>query len=143
MSDKRRSFIKTMGVLTTAAVCGGGSFLIQSCSSYRSLTFENMDNKIKVPRLQLAKNKDGVINFFKLPAPIYLKEHGTDNYSAVLLECTHKGCEVSPTGKILICPCHGSEFSDRGKVLSAPSETDLYRFKVTFDNENIYISLVQ
>lgn len=142
MAADRRSFIKTFGVITTAAASGAGSILIQGCSSYRALSFKDTDNVIAVKRLQLARIKDGVINYPKLSFPIYLKEHAMNEYTAVILECTHKGCEVSPGGTILICPCHGSEFSDKGKVLSAPAEYDLQQLKVTFDNENIYISLL-
>jgi Rieske Fe-S protein len=60
-------------------------------------------------------------------------------YSALLTECTHKGCEVKPQGDFLVCPCHGSEFSKTGEVQNPPAENPLKRFKTNSDEKNIYI----
>jgi cytochrome b6-f complex iron-sulfur subunit len=64
-----------------------------------------------------------------------------DDYSALLLQCTHKGCELQPQGNFLICPCHGSEFTNKGVVQNPPAEQNLKTFKTSTDNENIYIYL--
>jgi len=141
MQRNRRSFLKTISIITSGSMCGVAMQVLQGCASYRSLVFTDNAGIIAVPRSQFKVKKDGVINFMHLPSPIYLKEHSEDEYTAVLLECTHKQCEVSPTGRILICPCHGSEFSDKGSVLTGPAEQNLYNFKVTLDKESIYVRL--
>ncbi len=74
-----------------------------------------------------------------LPAPIYLRKKEA-GYLAVLLECTHKQCEVRPGSNSLKCPCHGSEFNRDGQVTEGPAERDLHSFKVTDDDLYIYIT---
>jgi len=71
--------------------------------------------------------------------PICLYKMDIDVYSASLLYCTHRGCELNVGGGIYSCPCHGSEFSVTGKVLEGPAIKDLKTFKTEIDNENIYI----
>jgi len=62
-------------------------------------------------------------------------------YTALLMECTHKGCELRVNGEYLVCPCHGSEFTNKGVVQNPPAEKNLRTFIVTADNENIYVEV--
>jgi cytochrome b6-f complex iron-sulfur subunit len=71
--------------------------------------------------------------------PICLYKMDEDVYSASLMQCTHRGCELNVGGGIYSCPCHGSEFSLTGKVLEGPADRDLITFNTDTDNENIYI----
>src|SRR5690606_22928228 len=73
--------------------------------------------------------------------PICLYKTGEDQYTASLMKCTHRGCELNVGGGIYSCPCHGSEFNTNGTVLEGPADQDLKTFKTTSDNENIYIEL--
>ena len=77
----------------------------------------------------------------KFRKAIYLSGIESENYQAVLLQCTHKGCAVRPVGDLLICPCHGSEYNQLGKVLKSPAEEDLFRFRVSSDESSVYIHL--
>ena len=71
--------------------------------------------------------------------PICLYKINEDNYSASLLYCTHRGCELNVGGGIFTCPCHGSEFSITGEVLEGPADKKLKTFQTKTDNENVYI----
>ena len=141
MKQNRRKFIKTCGVISAGALCGGTSILLNSCAGVNYLSYKENENVLVVGKSNFIKKNYGVLTHNKMTAPIYITKLENENYSAVLLKCTHKGCEVSPIGDILICPCHGSEFSKTGKVLQSPAETDLHKFSVTTDNENIYITV--
>ena len=77
----------------------------------------------------------------KFNFPICIFKIGEDTYSALLMECTHNGCELQPQGDNLLCPCHGSEFSNKGVVQNPPAEENLKTFTIKTDNENIYIQL--
>ena len=77
----------------------------------------------------------------KYPFPIYVFKHNEEKYSALLLECTHKGCELVPHGEFLTCPCHGSEFTNTGRVQNPPAEQNLQTFNVTIKDETIFIKL--
>ncbi|MCF8240456.1 MAG: Rieske (2Fe-2S) protein [Melioribacteraceae bacterium] len=141
MKQNRREFIKTCGVTSAGVLCGGASLFLNSCGTVNYLSYKENENTLVVSKSNFIKEKYGMLAHKKLPAPIYLAKLDDENYSAVLLECTHKRCEVSPVGDILICPCHGSEYSKTGEVLEAPAEEDLYRFIVTTDADNIYITV--
>ncbi|MET0794373.1 MAG: Rieske (2Fe-2S) protein [Polyangiaceae bacterium] len=52
---------------------------------------------------------------------------------ALTITCTHEGCDVSPSGSTLYCPCHGSRFDDNGAVLQGPAGSPLVHFAVTVD----------
>jgi Rieske Fe-S protein len=57
------------------------------------------------------------------------------------MQCTHQGAELSAHGEILVCPSHGSEFDRQGQVLSGPAEQNLKKFKLTTDENYLYIHL--
>ncbi len=144
----RKDFIKTCGF-----ACAGGAFfttLLQSCAStnYVAKTSEDKNRLVvkKTEFIKTEKNKTVQRQYVllrpeKYPFPIALYQLGENEYSALLLQCTHKGCELKPQGSNLICPCHGSEFTNKGVVQNPPAETNLQSFKTTTDNENIYIQL--
>ncbi len=143
----RKEFIKTCGI-----ACLGGSALsvfLQSCASanYFAQTSLN-ENKIILPKIEFIKTQDDktsqrkyvLVKTEKLNFPICIYKTG-EEYTALLLECTHKGCELHPSGDFLICPCHGSEFTNKGIVQNPPAEENLKTFLITTDHENIYIQL--
>lgn len=135
--SSRRKFLKDVTFLAGGFCIGGAA--ITGCKSVAYVGYTMQENKLIVKKSEMGDHKFVVIRTKELPAPVYLAKLGEDNYSALLMECTHKQCEVNPVGNLLHCPCHGSEFTNTGKVLNPPAEKDLTKFKVTFDQENIYI----
>ena len=144
----RKEFIKTCGF-----VCLGGTALtalLESCAStnyFAQTIFAN--NQITIKKTEFVKVKKDktfqrkyvLVKSEKYNFPICIFKMSEDNYSALLMECTHKGCELQPHGNYLICPCHGSEFTSNGIVQNPPAEKNLQTFKITTDHENIYIQL--
>lgn len=137
MPQSRKDFLKNLGLISVGTCCMG----LEGCTPVRyvSGTFEN--KKLKVNILDFADKKFVLVKNSILPAPVYLCKLENENFSALLIQCTHKQCELNPLGNILVCPCHGSEFSNTGKVLKSPAEKDLMKFQVTTDEQNIYIHL--
>ena len=133
--------MKKCGSISAALVYGGSSLMLEGCASVSYLPYREENNLLVIKKSNFAKEKYGLIGYKNLPAPIYITKLENNKYSAVLLECTHKGCEVSPAGDILICPCHGSEYSNTGEVLQPPADKDLYRFGIKTDSENIYVNV--
>jgi Rieske Fe-S protein len=76
-----------------------------------------------------------------LEYPIYLYRFADNDYSAVLMKCTHQGAELNDAGDQLHCPSHGSEFTNKGLVTQGPAETNLRSFRVSTVSEKIYIDL--
>ena len=144
----RKAFIKICGVACVGA--STLSVLLQSCATTNYFAVAVIDdNKISIKKtefLRIENNKQVtrkyvLIKTEKLSFPICVFKLSNENYSALLMECTHKSCELQPAGNFLTCPCHGSEFTNQGIVQNPPAEENLKSFKISTDNENIYIQL--
>ncbi len=144
----RKDFIKTCGF-----ACLGGTALatfLQSCASpnyFAQHTFTNnlitikKSEFIKIGKDKQIQRKYILFRSAKYNFPICIYKISEEIYSALLMQCTHKSCELQPHGDYLSCPCHGSEYTNKGIVQNPPAEQDLQTFKTTTDNENIYVEL--
>lgn len=144
----RKDFIKSCGY-----ACIGGTALItilESCSStnYFAKT-KYTNNQITIPKSEFVgikkdktiQRKYVLIRNEKFNFPIALYKHSEENYTALLMQCTHKGCELHPSADFLICPCHGSEFTNTGIVQNPPAEQNLQTFKTSTNNDSIFIHI--
>ncbi len=132
---ERRNFIKN------CASAIGVTILLQSCKSAFYIPNSIDKTKIVIKKTDFSENKFVLVKNEALQGPIYLAKLNENDYSAVLMICTHKSCELNTAGNYLVCPCHGSEFSNTGKVLNPPAEKDLEKYIVTTDASFIYIQL--
>ena len=144
----RKEFIRVC-----SAICLGGSamaVLPQGCASanyYAATELSGNQLIIRKSAFSLeeqhkpAYRKHVLVNISAFNYPIIVYRFDGETYSALLLECTHKSCELLPQGDYLVCPCHGSEFSNRGIVQNPPAEQNLRTFQVKQDAENVYIQL--
>lgn len=144
----RKEFIKTC-----CLACIGGSVLaalLESCASAYYFAKTSLENNqitikktefMKVEKEKTVQRKYVLVKSHQYGYPICIYKISEDDYSALLMECTHKGCELEPQGDYLQCPCHGSEFTNRGLVQNPPATDKLKTFQVTADNENIYVQL--
>jgi len=138
----RSKFIKETGIISAGIYCGlGTASFLNSCINLKYVQATVDNKKLKVSKAEFGQNTFVVVRYEGLPAPVYLNKLNESLYNALLMRCTHKQCEIKPTGNFLVCPCHGSEFSNTGKVLTSPAERDLISYLVTSDNQNIYIHL--
>ncbi len=124
------SILQSCGTIYYATATRNTNKLVVAKSEFFSFKNNKKSNRSFV----LLKTKD--INF-----PICIAKIDEDDYLALLMECTHKSCELDIGGGIFTCPCHGSEFSIKGKVLEGPAERDLKTYKIETNNENIYLYL--
>jgi cytochrome b6-f complex iron-sulfur subunit len=145
---ERRDFVRTCGI-----ACISGSSLaaiLQGCvSPYYIAESSSSGNQLQIKKSEFSTTSNGkiiqrkyvLVKSEKFNFPIYVYKISEAEYCALLLECTHKGCELKPQGDHLLCPCHGSEFSHTGKVESPPAEEDLKKFELKTDNESVYIQV--
>jgi len=137
----RREFIKETGIVVSYCCSVGVLSGLEGCAAPRYVNYVEKPDSLIVKKSEFQEDKYVLLNYEKYGKPIFLLKKSSSNYIALLLLCTHKACKVKPGGSILICPCHGSQFSHEGKVLKGPAEKDLFAFKVSADNENIYIQI--
>ncbi len=141
---KRKEFIKTCGL---ACISGGLlSGVLQSCNPSKIIS-GNIEGDQLVISLKYFKSKSSSENNYvivrnqKLKFPICVYELDQNNYSALLMQCTHKGAELQAFGNKLQCPAHGSEFTNTGKVTHGPAEKNLRSLTVSLQNDHLKISL--
>src|SRR5690348_7028417 len=125
----RKEFIKTCGLTCLSGVTL--SFLLESCvgTNYFAKT-SYANNQITIPKsefIQFTKDKTiqrkyVLVRHDKFNYPICIYKLDQESYSALLMQCTHSGCELQPHGNYLTCPCHGSEFDSKGVVQNPPAE---------------------
>ena len=143
----RRHFVKsccTGAVGTTAFGIG-----LHSCAPIYYANTSLSNNIITVEKSEFSGNKNNkeyirkfiMIKIETLEYPICLYKIGKEEYTASLMMCTHRGCELNVGGGIYSCPCHGSEFGNDGKLLEGPADKDLKTFKTELNNDKIFISL--
>ncbi|SFC38081.1 cytochrome b6-f complex iron-sulfur subunit [Flagellimonas taeanensis] len=129
------------------AVLPASSALLSSCTGlyYGSFVEEGGVLRVSKGEFQQVKGEKQIERDFvvirgdSMRYPIGIFKTPNNHYMANLMQCTHKGCELSIGGGIFNCPCHGSEFDPSGRVLEGPAEENLKSFEITADNENIYV----
>lgn len=133
----RRKALQTISLL-----CGGALILpiIQSCAPAKQVTLKE-DGNILTLALEDFQEDTVVVKSKKYMYPISVSRTEDGKYIALLMQCTHKGCELRSEGTYLVCPCHGSEFDSQGKVLNPPADKALRTFLVRTDEYNIYIDI--
>ncbi len=142
----RQEFLRSCGAMATGMALSG--VFLQSCAGIHYAAFSRDGNRLVVPKSEFSTQKNQktierdlvIIKTAASDIPIAVHKSGSE-YTAVLLRCTHRGCELNPGGGQFTCPCHGSEFTLQGTVLEGPAEENLTTYKITTDHDNIYIEL--
>jgi nitrite reductase/ring-hydroxylating ferredoxin subunit len=144
---KRKEFIKSCSV-----GCLGFSALgaiMQSCTSTKVITspIEGENLIVAISAFEIIKNDSIkhhsyiVVQNETLRYPICIYRFGENEYTALLMRCTHQGTELQVFGDKLQCPAHGSEFANHGAVTNGPASDDLRTFPVIVGEHQLKISL--
>lgn len=120
--------------------CASAHYYAKTVSKSSLLTISKSEF-VQVKQDKTLRRKYVLARVDKYNFPICIYNLGEDHYSALLMECTHKGCELQPNGDFLVCPCHGSEFDNKGIVQNPPAEQNLKYFKITTDDDKVYIHI--
>jgi len=118
---------------------------LESCGTSKMVTGTINNSNLVVPMTAFqsngAYNKYIVVQQEQLKYPICVYRFSQNEYSAVLMRCTHQGAELQVFGDKLECPAHGSTFSNTGQVKNGPADTNLRTFPVIVQNDQLLISL--
>jgi len=139
----RKKFIKTCGY-----ACLGATFfvpLLQGCVPTRSITAPIKGEDLLIPISSFGKDGEAlkylVVNNSQLQYPIYVFRFSETDYTALYMQCTHQGNELTAYGEKLVCSAHGSEFDNKGEITNGPALSPLRAFQTKLDDQNILISL--
>ena len=141
----RREFTKNTGSGCIAMALGGQLF--GSCAATKMIPVDILDKQITIGTNvftdEKGKDRKYVIlkpKMYDYPLVVYKKS--PDEFTTLLLRCTHQGTELNVYGDLISCPAHGSEFSKVGNVANGPATDDLISFETTRDKESINIRLL-
>ena len=141
--SSRRDFIIDITGTTAALCCVPAAILIDGCTSVKTIQATVVKGKLVVDKAMFSESQFVVVKSDALQIPVYLSQVHDDSYRAFEMVCTHKECELRPTGTFLSCPCHGSEFSNLGEVLKGPAMDALKEYRVELNGLKIEIDLNQ
>jgi Rieske Fe-S protein len=143
----RKEFIKNCGFACMSA--GTLGVLLQSCVGSKIISATISGDNIILPLADfevLQKNEKSfrkyiIVQNQLLKFPICVYRFSESKYTALYMQCTHQGTELTAYGDKLICSAHGSEFDNKGNVQSAPADKALKSFPVVIENQSLKISL--
>jgi Rieske Fe-S protein len=145
---QRNEFIKQCGFACLGAI--GISAIAQSCSPAGQLNATIENNRLSVPLSAFViKKKAGdpsyrryiVARNEQLNYPLVIYRENENEYTALLLRCSHQYNELNVNGELLSCPAHGSEFDTKGNVINGPANEKLRSFTITKESQHLYIHL--
>ncbi|MDM8172931.1 Rieske (2Fe-2S) protein [Olivibacter sp. 47] len=146
----RKEFMHQCGFACLGVM--GLSALTESCAVSRQLDASINDrSQMQVPlSVFITSSKNNrqqfkryiIVRNDRLNYPIVVYRNAENNYTALLLRCSHQYNELNVNGDLLTCPAHGSEFNAKGEVVHGPAEDKLRSFVTTVDAQNLFIHLV-
>jgi Rieske Fe-S protein len=143
----RRVFTKQICLYCVAGAVSQSVLTSCQAAHYATGTLDNKGISVSKSEFNyMKKDKPQVRSWIivrndALQFPIYLYRFSDNEFSAVLMKCTHQGTELQAAGDHLHCPGHGSEFDNRGKMIQGPAETALRSFKTIADVDKVFIDL--
>jgi Rieske Fe-S protein len=140
---RRRHFIQRLPVVGSGLLMGASTVSLVGCGGVTYLVPTTAPGRLTIGAGQLAPEGDAFLQSPGMSRPVYLRRLSSGDIVALLASCTHQGCQPSPVGDRLVCPCHGSEFSMDGGVLQGPAEEPLQRYAVTEDGGTVTVWLDQ
>lgn len=142
----RKEFIKICGAgcLGLAAIS-----LLQSCGTVKYYTAPIEQGALKVPLTAFENVKSGAKTYLpyviaqneSLQYPVCVYRFAENDFTALLMQCTHQGAELQVFGDRLQCPAHGSEFTNKGEVKNGPADQHLRTFEIQIDKDSLRIIL--
>jgi cytochrome b6-f complex iron-sulfur subunit len=138
---RRRDFVWRLPVLGPALSLGASALALGGCAGPRYVVPRSEAGRLVVALSELAATGDVLLQAPGMQRPVYLRRLGSGEFVALLLRCTHAGCQPEPAGDRLTCPCHGSEFSFDGNVLQGPAERALTRYPVELRGDDVAVRL--
>lgn len=99
------------------------------------------ENIAEIPLTLFEENNLNIIRVQGLGYDIALHKNENNNFTALLLQCTHAENELVSTGNGFTCNLHGSRFDMEGNVTEGPAQYSLKKFPVIKKESTLIINL--
>ena len=134
----REEFINRCMTLTMGVACLD---VLAGCAPLPFVSHVMEGPSAVVNKSHFVEKEYVLIEVEQMPAPVFISKQNEEEYAAILLKCTHRGCQVQPAGEIMECPCHGSRYSRTGTVIRGPAPEDLIQFPTEVIADSIRVLL--
>ncbi len=137
---ERRYFLTNLGVLAFA-VCAGCSKSGGVSNTGGSTGGGSTDVNFSVDLSDLVNVGDSIVQQGVIV--VRLAETNTaSSFTAVQVNCTHEGASIAyhESQQLFICPLHGSEFNNSGVVVLGPATSNLKKYMVTINGNDLVIT---
>ena len=142
MSIERRKFLTSA---CKACLLAGAGFLISdltACSpSAKVMKLPVSENAVRLPISIFVTESMQVVRPDGWFYDIAVRKISTDQYEALLLECTHQQNQLIVNQNGFQCMLHGSQFNLNGLVVKGPAERPLKKFTTSIDQGLVVIQL--
>ena len=135
----RKEFLKRCTALTAGVACL--DLTLVGCASLQFAEFAMQDNRAVVRKSLFEDRGFVLLDVSSLPAPVYVRQLEGDDFVAVVLKCTHRGCTVRAGEETLDCPCHGSRYTTTGVVIEGPASRNLRVLSAVSGTDDVTVTL--
>ena len=124
---------------------GAAGFLfpqLTGCASTQGVyKTEVLNKKISIPVSIFDKSAVQLVRPNGWYYDIAVQKIENNNYSAILLQCTHQENQLDRNGNGFTCSLHGSQFDLTGKVTKGPATKSLEKYETSISNDQLIIHL--
>ncbi len=142
MQIERRKFISS--ACKTCLFAGAGfliSDLIACSTSVKIIHLPITQDSVRFPLTAFATASIQLVRPEGWFYDIAVRKTGTDQFEAILLECTHQQNQLLMISNGYKCNLHGSQFNLNGQVVKGPAERTLKKFLTSLEQGEVVIQL--
>lgn len=155
----RREFLEKAGLAGFAVIAGstvlGGLTIPTAKASSRIAAGGMREVPLRLEDTPELKEIGGMYNLEieDIDKNLLIGRIGEEEFIAVDIKCTHKGCKVSlkmhedpekpkdDEKPFLGCPCHGSTYDLNGNVTGGPSKKPLMKYATSFKDGEVLVKI--
>ncbi|MBK6341598.1 MAG: Rieske 2Fe-2S domain-containing protein [Flavobacteriales bacterium] len=137
---QRRDFLRSACQACAAMALIPVAATLEGCASTaKALTVT--DGVLNVPLDALGNGNSTVVRANGLANKLMISKRSDGSYTALELNCPHKGGPIKEKEGQLVCGWHGSAFDLEGKLLKGPSKSGLKTYPVDADGSMLRVRL--
>jgi Rieske Fe-S protein len=142
MQLERRKFLTS--ACKACLLAGAGFFIsdLTACGpSAKIIQLPIIQDTVRFPVTSFATESIQLIRPSGWYFDIAVRKTGTNQFEALLLECTHQQNQLIASDNGYKCNLHGSQFNLDGQVVKGPAERSLKHFSTSLDQGQVVIQL--
>jgi cytochrome b6-f complex iron-sulfur subunit len=146
----RRKFLENVCKSATGLVVAGVAIDLSGVRSISARSRATPNPEVREIPINLIDNPDlkpigGTyhLEIEDLERDLLVIHPAADQYVALDIKCTHKGCDLTyaKDEKQLLCPCHGSTFDLSGAVVKGPATRPLNYYHAELQGDEVMVTV--